>query len=169
MYVSGSTAAVPGTVKSGQIVTHYTGNANGVLYWQKATTRTGPYKIVYLDPNRRYGGNFGSMYYGAPFNESGLAVPAFTAFDYDTTNGMLGLVEGYELLAGNEFTVDTDGYVSTSNFTVGGKLFVSSTPGKLEQDDSPSAGDLSVGYVKVTPAQDNGNLTYVCDPKVTIS
>jgi len=166
IYVAGSSVSVPLTVKDGMILEPVV--VSGEVYYQKASARTNTgLRILEIPHHRRYGGMIPETYFGAPFGLTGLAVPPHTGFDFDTTNEMLGMHIGHELLDGAEYTVDTDGYVSTSSFTAGGRLFVNA--GKLEQDDSPTAGDFSPGYVKVVPANDNNKLTWIVDKRSTQS
>lgn len=162
LYAAGSTEAVPLTLKDGNILEPVT--VNGEEYFQKAASRASTgLRVLEIPHHKRYGGMVGETWYGSPFGLTGLAVPAHTGFDYDTTNEMLGMHIGHTLLDGAEYTVDTDGYLSSSSFTSGGRLFVNA--GKLEQDDTPSEQDFSPGYVKVCPANDNSKLTWVVDKK----
>lgn len=166
IYVAGSTASSPGSVKEGMILAPTT--VSSEIYWQKAGSNTETrLRVLEIPHHKRYGGLVPETYFGSPFGLTGLAVPPHTAFDYDTTNEMLGMHIGHELIDGMEFTVNTDGYVSTSSFTVEGRLFVDEdNDGKLLQNDSPTAGMFSPGYVKVVPASDNNKLTWIVNKKV---
>jgi len=138
LYVSGSTSSTPLSAKQGQWVQMKIHPTKGGLYYEKASASNSvPDGIIYKNPLSRFGGQTAQTTFAKPWNENGLAVPAYTVFDHATTNEELGR---FTLLM-DKFVVevDSDGY--TGSVTKGDDLILDvSNPGKLKSGGKPYTG-----------------------------